>query len=92
MELATHVIAMNGTRVGTNVQLTFIIHQQLTYKNMSNSVHNFKSRSCMNFQGNRLIVRVQSDTSIYIVYLKAYANHLVGVQVIATINLQCNSL
>ena len=38
--VATHVIAMNGTRVGTNVQLTFIIHQQVTYKNMLSSVHN----------------------------------------------------
>ena len=33
-----------------------------------------------------------SDTSIYIVYLKAYANHLKGVQVMETISLQCNSL
>ena len=35
-----HAIAMNGTCVGTNVQLTFVIHQQVTCKNMSNSVHN----------------------------------------------------
>ena len=53
-----HAIALNGTRVGTNVQLTFVIHQQLTYKNMSNSVHNCESRSHMNYQGNRLIARV----------------------------------
>ena len=35
-----YAIAMNGTCAGTNVQLTFVIHQQVTYKNMSNSVHN----------------------------------------------------
>ena len=29
---------------------------------------------------------------VQIVYLKAYANHLKGVQVMATISLQCNSL
>ena len=29
---------------------------------------------------------------MYIVYLKAYANHLPGVQVMATISLQCNGL
>ena len=32
-----------------NVQLTFVIHQQLTYKNMLNSVHNCESRSRMNY-------------------------------------------
>ena len=53
-----HAIAMNGTRVGTNVELTFIIHQQLTYKNMSNSFHNCESRSHMNYQGNGLIAHV----------------------------------
>ena len=58
MELATHAIAMNGTCLGTNVQLTFVIHQQLTYKNMSNSVHNCESHSPMNYQGNGLIVYV----------------------------------
>ena len=31
---------------------------------------------------------LQSDTSIYIVHLKAYANHLPGVQVMAIISLQ----
>ena len=30
-------------------------------------------------------------TILYIVHLKAYANHLSGVQVMATISLQCNS-
>ena len=55
---ATHVIAMNGTCVGTNVQLTFDIHQQLTYKNMSNSVHNCESCSRKNYQGDRLIAHV----------------------------------
>ena len=50
---------MNGTCVGTYVQLTFVIHQQLTYKNMSNSVHNCESCSCMNCQGNELIVHVR---------------------------------
>ena len=58
MEMAIHVIAMNGTRVGTKLQLTFIIHQQLTYKNMLNSVHNCESRSCMNYEGNGLKVHV----------------------------------
>ena len=29
---------------------------------------------------------------MYIVYLKAYANHLLGVQVMATTSLQCNGL
>ena len=38
--LAKHAIAMNGTRVDTNVQLTFVIHQQVTHKSLSNSVHN----------------------------------------------------
>ena len=55
---AQHTIALNGTRVGTNVQLTFVIHQQLTYKNMSNSVHNCESSSRMNYQGNGLIAHV----------------------------------
>ena len=58
MEMATHAIATNGTYVGTNVQLTFVIHQQLTYKSMSNFVHNCESRSRMNYQGNGLIVHV----------------------------------
>ena len=58
MELAMYAIAMNGTRVGTNVQLTFAIHQQLTYKNISNSVHNCESRSRMNYQGDGLIAHV----------------------------------
>ena len=35
---------------------------------------------------------LQSDTSIEIVYLKVYANHLKGVQVMETFKLQCNSL
>ena len=43
--LATHMIAMHETRVGTNVQLTFVIQQQLTYKNMLNSVHNYESHT-----------------------------------------------
>ena len=55
---AQHVIALNGTRVGTNMQLAFVIHQQLTYKKMSNSVHNCESCSCMNYQGNGLITHV----------------------------------
>ena len=55
---ARHVIALNGTRVGTNVQLTLVIHQQLTYKNISNSVHNCESRSRMNYQGIGLIAHV----------------------------------
>ena len=60
MELATHTRAMNGTRAGTNVQLTFVIHQQLTYaQNMSNLVHNCESCSCMNYQGNGLIEYVR---------------------------------
>ena len=57
--MATSAIAMHGTHVGTQVQLTFVIHQQLTYKNMSNSVHNCESNthsalinSCVNCQGN----------------------------------------
>ena len=58
MELATYAIAMNGTRVGTNVQLTFVIHQQLTYKNILNSVHNCESHSRMNYQGDGLIAHV----------------------------------
>ena len=37
-----------------------------------------------------LKLSVQSDTSMYIVYLKAYVNHLPGVQVMATISLQGN--
>ena len=55
---ARHAIALNRTCVGINVQLTFVIHQQLTYKNMLNSVHNCESRSCMNYQGNGLIAHV----------------------------------
>ena len=35
---------------------------------------------------------LQSDTSIYTENLKAYTKHLKGVQVMAIINLQCNSL
>ena len=54
MEMAMHAIVMNGTHVGTNVQLTFIIHQQLAYKNMSNLVLNCESSSRMNYQGNRV--------------------------------------
>ena len=58
--MTIHAIAMNGTRVGTNVQLTFVIHQQVTYKNMSNSdVHNSENytrnaliNSHINYQGN----------------------------------------
>ena len=38
------------------------------------------------------ILLLQSGTSIWIVYLKVYANHFKGVQVMATFNLQCNSL
>ena len=34
------------------------IHQQLTYKNVSNSVHNCESCSHMNYQGNGLIAHV----------------------------------
>ena len=30
VELAMHATPLNGTRVGTKVQLTFVIHQQLT--------------------------------------------------------------
>ena len=58
VKLGTNAIAMNGTHVGTNVQLIFVINQQLTYKNMSNSVHNCESRSRMNYQGNGLIAHV----------------------------------
>ena len=57
--------AMHETRVGTNVQLTFVIHQQLTYKNMLNSVHNCESHtrkafinSRINYQGNGLIAHI----------------------------------
>ena len=58
---ARHTIALNGTRVGTNVHLTFAIHQQLTYKNMLNSVHNCESRSRMNYQGNIAVhVRIRN--------------------------------
>ena len=38
-----------------NIQLTFIIHQQLTFKNMSNSVHTCESCSHMNYQGKWVI-------------------------------------
>ena len=41
---------------------------------------------------NSFKLSLQSDTSLYIVYLKAYANHLPEVQVMATISLQCNGL
>ena len=54
-----HAIAMNGTRVGTNMQLTFVILQQVTYKNMSNLLHNSENytrnaliNSLINYQGN----------------------------------------
>ena len=57
--MTIHAIAMNGTRVDTNMQLTFVIHQQVTYKNMSNSVHNSENYTCnalinsrINYQGN----------------------------------------
>ena len=55
--VAMHTIAIHGTRVGTNVQLTFVIrvgtnvqltfaiHEQLTYKSMLNSVHNCESHT-----------------------------------------------
>ena len=63
--LATRVKAMHETRVGTNVQLTFVIHQLLTYKNMLNSVHNCESHtrnafinSRINYQGNGLIAHI----------------------------------
>ena len=46
--VATRAKAMHETRVGTNVQLTFVIHQQLTYKNMLNSVHNCESHTRIN--------------------------------------------
>ena len=59
MEMTMHAITMNGTRVGTDVQLTFVIHQQLTCENMSNSVHNCKSCSRINYQGNGLIAHVR---------------------------------
>ena len=56
---------MHETRVGTNVQLTFVIHQQLTHKNMLNSVHNCESHtrnafisSRINYQGNGLIAHI----------------------------------
>ena len=44
--MTIHAVAMNGTRVGTNVQLTFIIYQQVTYQNTSNSVHNSENYIC----------------------------------------------
>ena len=63
--LATRARAMHETRVGTNVQLTFVIHQQLTYKNLLNSVHNCESHtrnafinSRINYQGNGLIAHI----------------------------------
>ena len=63
--VAKRAIAIHGTRVGTNVQLTFIIHEQLTYKNMLNSVHNCESHtrnalinSRINYQGNGLIAHI----------------------------------
>ena len=62
VHMATCAIAMHGTRVGTNVQLTFVIHQQLTYQN---SVHNCESNthsalinSRINCQGNGLIAHI----------------------------------
>ena len=39
-----------------------------------------------------LKLSVQNDTSIWIVQLKIYANHLLGIQVMEEINLQCNNL
>ena len=45
--MATHAIAMNGTHVSTNMQITFVIYQQLTYKNKSNSVHNCEATHVM---------------------------------------------
>ena len=39
-----------------------------------------------------LLTSLHNDTSIQIVYLKTYANHLPGVQVMATFSLQCNNL
>ena len=63
--MAKHTTAMNGTRIGTNVQLTFVIHQQVTYKSLSNSVHNSENytlnaliNSHINYQGNGLIAHV----------------------------------
>ena len=48
--MAMRAIVMHGTSVGTRVQLTCaIIHQQLSYKNMSNSVHNCESNTCSAF-------------------------------------------
>ena len=59
------IVAMHGTRVGKKMQLTFIIQQQLTYKNLSNSVHNCESHthnafinSHINYQGNELIAHI----------------------------------
>ena len=40
-----HASNSHGTCVGTNVQITLVIHQQLTYRNMLNSVHNCESHS-----------------------------------------------
>ena len=58
--VAMRAKAMHETRVGTNMQLTFVIHEQLTNKNMLNSVHNCESHtrinSLINYQGNGLIV------------------------------------
>ena len=63
--VAKHTITMNGRHVGTNVQLTFVIHQQVTYKSLSNSVHNSENyahnaliNSHINYQGNGLIAHV----------------------------------
>ena len=61
--MATRAKAMHETCVGTNMQLTFVIHQQLTYKNILNSVHNCESHARINFrinyQGNGLIAHIK---------------------------------
>ena len=64
-EIATRAKAMYETRVGTNVQLTFVIDQGLTYKNMLNSVHKCESHthnafinSRINYQGIGLITHI----------------------------------
>ena len=63
--VATRAKAMHETRVGTNMQLTFVIHQRLTYKNMLNPVHKCESHtrnafinSCINYQGIGLIAHI----------------------------------
>ena len=45
----------------------------------------------MLLQFDLLNYKVMQKTSIQIVYLKVYADHM-GVQVMATINLQCNNM